>query len=287
MSRIHKGNAIGRPGGAAAKPPPLPAGGRYPGGSATSSAPRPPGSHLFQPPPPSSTCWRSSSGRCGSTRKHPSSVFPLLPPGEATWVEETETDVIVPVPVSGMEGIGALVVGRPFRRPHCAFGRRSVLRSARVDGRAGGRAGAARRRGSAPSCRSLAGSGEEPGCECGPAYVEMDVPRLLAGKFRLTRRLGAGRMGAVYLARDLRLDRGHRDQDNRGHVGPAPAAAEAGSVGNGDGSAPGGRPDPRHRVLAGPPVPGRRTLSPAARSRIGCWRGRGRLRGVSPVRSPE
>ena len=138
--------------------------------------------------------------------EHPSSVFPLLPPGEATWVEETETDVIVPVPVSGMEGIGALVVGRRFD------GR--IVRSADVPffealGSMAGLAAApepppARE---CPVCRSLAGSGEEPGCECGPAYVETDVPRLLAGKFRLTRRLGAGGMGAVYLARDLRLDR--------------------------------------------------------------------------------
>ena len=58
-----------------------------------------------------------------------------------------------------------------------------------------------------PVCRSLAGAGEAPGCECGAAYAETDVPRLLAGKFRLTRRLGAGGMGAVYLARDLRLER--------------------------------------------------------------------------------
>ena len=36
------------------------------------------------------------------------------------------------------------------------------------------------------------------------AYVEMEAPKLLAGKFRLTRRLGAGGTGSVYLARDVR-----------------------------------------------------------------------------------
>ena len=50
-------------------------------------------------------------------------------------------------------------------------------------------------------------AGEAPACACGPAYVATEVPKLLAGKFRLTRRLGAGGMGAVYLARDLRLER--------------------------------------------------------------------------------
>ena len=58
-----------------------------------------------------------------------------------------------------------------------------------------------------PVCRTLAGPGAPSGCECGAAYVESEAPQLLAGKFRLTRRLSAGGMGAVYLARDLGLDR--------------------------------------------------------------------------------
>ena len=58
-----------------------------------------------------------------------------------------------------------------------------------------------------PVCRCVTEAGAPPGCACGSAYVATEVPTLLAGKFRLTRRLGAGGMGAVYLARDLRLER--------------------------------------------------------------------------------
>ena len=149
--------------------------------------------------------------------EHPMPVFPLLPPGEARWVEETETDVIVPVPVAGMDGIAALAVGRGFdgrvvREVDVPFfeavGSMAGLAAERLRlldaGEAAPEPPPARE---CPVCRSLAGAGEAPGCECGQAYVETDVPHLLARKFRLTRRLGTGGMGAVYLARDLRLDR--------------------------------------------------------------------------------
>ena len=149
--------------------------------------------------------------------EHPMSTFPLLPPDEARWVEETESDMILPVPVAGMDGVGALVVGRrfdgrivrgvdvPFLE---ALGSMAGLAAARLRlldaGEAAPEPPPAQE---CPICRSLAGSGEAPVCECGPAYVATDVPQLLAGKFRLTRRLGTGGMGAVYLARDLRLER--------------------------------------------------------------------------------
>ena len=107
------------------------------------------------------------------------SVFPLLPPDEAAWVTETGADVIVPAPGPGTDVLGVLVVGR------------------RLDGRLV-------RSLDLPFLEAL---GEAPACACGPAYVATEIPKLLAGKFRLTRRLGAGGMGVVYLARDLRLER--------------------------------------------------------------------------------
>ena len=157
----------------------------------------------------------------GSLRVHPSdtkSLFGLLPARDAAWVAETDADVIVAVPGPGAEVVGILVVGRRFddrivRTADVTF--LEVLASA---------AGQAVMRlrllhGSkprlsepppaleCPACGCVAGSEEPSGCACGAAYVETEVPRLLAGKFRLTQRLGAGGMGAVYLAHDVRLDR--------------------------------------------------------------------------------
>ena len=156
----------------------------------------------------------------GTLRVHPtdaSSLFGLLPPDEAAWVVETTADAIVPVPGPGGELLGVLAVGRRFDdrlvRPAdvhflevlgaaagLALGRLSLLT-------AGGSADEASPAEECPVCGCVVQAGETPGCGCGSAYAESEVPILLAGKFRLTRRLGAGGMGAAYLARDLRLQR--------------------------------------------------------------------------------
>jgi hypothetical protein len=44
-------------------------------------------------------------------------------------------------------------------------------------------------------------------CGCGGTSIVASLPRRLAGKFEVQRRLGAGGMGVVYLARDLTLGR--------------------------------------------------------------------------------
>lgn len=157
----------------------------------------------------------------GPLRVHPqdkTSVFPLLPPDDAAWVVETSADVILPLPGPGMEVVGVLVVGRRFDErivrtidlPFLeALGAAAGLAVARLRLL---RAPDARRLEAPPAqecpvCRCVVIAGAPPECECGVDYEEAGVPKLLAGKFRLTRRLGAGGMGAVYLARDLQLAR--------------------------------------------------------------------------------
>ncbi len=154
-----------------------------------------------------------------SLRVHPNdktSIFGLLPCDDRRWVAETDADVILGVPGPGAELLGVLAAGRRFD------GR--IVRSVDIPflevlGAAAGLAvGRLMRAGEAgaldeppaqecPVCRCLTRTGESPACDCGSEYVETEAPTLLAGKYRLTRRLGTGWTGAAFLARDLRLER--------------------------------------------------------------------------------
>ena len=151
-------------------------------------------------------------------RDDKTSVFALLPSEEAVWTVETDADAIVPVPGPDGELLGVLVVGRRFddrivrisdlpflealaAAAGLAVGRLHLLRSLDSGSPETGPAEECQ------VCGNVKAPGELNGCNCGSAYVEAEVPKLLAGKFRLTRRLGSGGMGAAYLARDLQLKR--------------------------------------------------------------------------------
>ena len=157
----------------------------------------------------------------GSVRVHPgdaTSVFQLLPPDEAAWVVETGADAVVAVVGPGAEVIGVLVVGRrfddrivrsvdvPFLEALAAAAGLAIarLRSLRVPP-LGSLDGPPARQ--CPLCGCLAAAAATRGCDCGSEYVETDVPVLLAGKYRLTRRLGSGGMGTAYAALDMQLQR--------------------------------------------------------------------------------
>ena len=146
------------------------------------------------------------------------SVVQLLPAEEAMWVVETAADVIVPVPGAGAEVVGIVVVGRrfddrtvrsvdvPFLEVVASAAGQAITRLRLLQG-PGIRLAEAPPALECPVCRCVTGSDEPPGCDCAASYVEAEVPKVLADKFQLTRRLGTGGMGAVYLARDVRLDR--------------------------------------------------------------------------------
>ncbi len=157
----------------------------------------------------------------GSVRVHPgdaASVFELLPPDEAAWVLDAGADAVAAVIGPGAEVIGVLVVGRrfddrivrsidvPFLEALAAAAGLGIarLRSLRVPA-VGSLDGPPARE--CPACGCLAAAAATRGCDCGTEYDEVEVPALLAGKYRLTRRLGSGGMGTAYAARDMQLQR--------------------------------------------------------------------------------
>ena len=157
----------------------------------------------------------------GTLCVHPdddTSYFSLLPADDRRWVVDSGADTIVPVPGPGAELPGVLVAGRRFdgrvaRPVDLPFlellGAAAGLAVGRVLAMRTPRAGSLETPAAeeCPTCGCVSKAGEPAACDCGTRYVASEAPKLLARKYRLTRRLGSGGMGAVYLARDLRLER--------------------------------------------------------------------------------
>ena len=157
----------------------------------------------------------------GSLRVHPNdetSVFGLLPEADAAWVVEVGADAVLAVLGPGAQLIGVLVVGRrfddrtvrpvdiPFLEALTSAAGLALARLRSLGASAAGTSDGTAAR-ACPDCGSLTPDGEPRACACTSDYVGTEVPTTLAGKYRLTRRLGAGGTGEVYVARDLRLQR--------------------------------------------------------------------------------
>ena len=148
----------------------------------------------------------------------------LLPEKDREWVAENEVELAVPL--KQRDGTLAAIILIGSRRGARSFDRQdrwfvSALTSAAAAAWAGEVAstvteanalrGGAEAEGDAafecPRCGWVAASTPLP-CGCGRGAVLASLPHRLAGKFIVERRLGAGGMGVVYLARDMTL---HRD----------------------------------------------------------------------------
>ena len=146
-------------------------------------------------------------------------AFDLLPPEDAAWVEASAAAAVVPVAGPGASTAGLLVAGprrdgARLRPVDLAFLDALASAAGLALERLRLEAGPAARADEPPAreCRgcgrvaAAAGAGGRCGV-CGGTWADAPVPAVLAGKFLVERRIGAGGMGAVYRARDVGLDR--------------------------------------------------------------------------------
>ncbi|MPZ17572.1 MAG: protein kinase [Luteitalea sp.] len=148
-------------------------------------------------------------------------LFALLPKEERDWVAANDVELAAALTrrdgtVAAIALVGHRVGGLPFDERDRWFvttlttAAAAVWDSARSTSRAGEAAGHASGRGEAalecPRCGVVVDTGPLP-CSCRVDASLASLPRRLRGKFIVQRRLGAGGMGVVYLARDTTLDR--------------------------------------------------------------------------------
>ena len=137
-----------------------------------------------------------------------------IPAPEQEWLKAGPYSLLVPVRTRSVELIGILALGhRRSELPYSESDRRALMAIATPVALAlennrlrSGSESTPPAAGECVSCSRL----QEPGsrsCVCGGKMIEAAAPYLLRGVFRFERRLGAGGMGVVYLARDLSLDR--------------------------------------------------------------------------------
>lgn len=154
----------------------------------------------------------------------PAAWLAALPEAERRWLRATGAQLLVPIPAADGSLLGLLALGEkrselPFSREDrmllttiagaVAFAIEHRLRFVHVPGSersaaAGAEAGAARE---CVGCGAVSAPDARRCEQCGDGTRPASVPRVLAGKFRLLRRVGAGGMGVVYQAVDLALDR--------------------------------------------------------------------------------
>ena len=146
------------------------------------------------------------------------SLFALLPDADAEWVVSTSVETVVPMLGPGTEVIGVVAVGRRFddRRlstvdldflQALAGGAGLALGRVRLADTPPGRAADAPPARECVTCGVVASAHSGRLCRCGADYSVAPVPAMLADKFSIERRVGSGGMGAVYLARDVVLQR--------------------------------------------------------------------------------
>lgn len=138
------------------------------------------------------------------------------------WLADRDTRLLVPVTAADGALLGIFALGE--KRSELPFSAQDRLLLSTIAASAGlaleyrlrlsaapagGRPSAAEEPArECPACGTVCEAAVAVCPECGVPMVPAAVPLVLAGKFRMQRRIGSGGMGVVYAAVDLELDRG-------------------------------------------------------------------------------
>jgi GAF domain-containing protein len=143
------------------------------------------------------------------------SPFRRLPADEQQWLLSGGFVLIVPLRTADQRLMGLLALapkrsGLPYsmddRRFLAAIATSAVLALDNLRLRTSSSDSSERAARECQSCSKLNGP-DAVSCACGGPVTPCAAPHTLRGIYRLDRRIGAGGMGVVYLARDLNLDR--------------------------------------------------------------------------------
>jgi hypothetical protein len=161
----------------------------------------------------------ASTGEDVLTTEQPTPLAGLLPHDEQAWLASTGVEALIPLHGRGDRLIGLVALGhrrgdwtytpRERRTLKAVVSAVAPVLERHLDARSGGTGGESAVEDAllvCVDCGVIHAAGARQ-CPCGGAIEGGVIPRLVSGKYEVTRRLGRGAMGVVYEARDLALER--------------------------------------------------------------------------------